>query len=76
MLLERRDDAEGARASYECGTCGVTAKNEPRSICGCGMMPKPVRDTGGPRFYCTPNPARSVSSPAAIVIRFGEGAPA
>lgn len=75
-LLQRRDDAEGARSTYECGTCGVTCKGEARGICGCGIMPKPVRDLGGPRFFCTANPARSVTSPAAITIAFAEGAPA
>lgn len=70
-LLVRQEDA-AARPVYECGTCGLKTPGEPDKICGCGMLPKPVRATSGPRFYCAPNPERCVASPAAIVILFDE----
>lgn len=65
---------------FECGNCGVRSTGAPDGICGCGVHlgPKP-RDRGrlppppkGPRFHCTPNPARSPASPAAIVILWGD----
>jgi hypothetical protein len=70
-LLERRTD-EVARPVYECGGCSLSVTGEPDKICGCGILPKPVRMAAGPRFYCTPNPDRCVASPAAIVVVFDE----
>lgn len=65
----------GGRTTYECGACGITAQVDPHGICGCGILPRPVRANAGPRFRCTANPDRGVASPAAIVIAFDEAAP-
>lgn len=72
----------GAAPLYECGNCGVRCSGKPDGICGCGVHlgPKPrtkkdkraVATPTGPRFFCTANAARSASSPAAIVIMYGD----
>jgi hypothetical protein len=70
-LLERRSNPQ-ARPIYECGSCSITAVGEPTSICGCGIMPKPILAVVGPRFRCRLNPDRSVGSPSLLVITFDE----
>lgn len=70
-LIERRD-GETARPAYECGSCGAACHGEARGICGCGILAKPTSNKPAPRFHCTPNPARSTASPAAIVIAWDE----
>jgi hypothetical protein len=73
-LLERRCEDPAARATFECGTCSLTACGTPDAICGCGILPKPVRASGAPRFRCAPNPDRNSASPALLVIAFDEEA--
>lgn len=73
-LLERV--LPDGRSVFECGTCSVTAAGAPETICGCGILPKPLSArSAGPRFRCVPNPNRCVASPAAYVIAFDEASP-
>jgi hypothetical protein len=73
-LLERRCEDPATRPVFECGTCSLSATGEATSLCYCGIMPKPVRGTQGPRLRCAPNPARSTASPALLVAAFDEAA--
>jgi hypothetical protein len=73
-LLERRE--ESGRTLFECGSCGAKANGVPVSICGCGILPKPVlAGQTGPRFRCAPNPSPSASNLSVIVIAFDEDHP-
>lgn len=74
-----RREAPGGVPVFECGTCTVSSKGAPDGICGCGVLPPPVAarhaagaPAGAPaaRFRCLPNPARSVTDPASIVVRW------
>ena len=73
-LLERRSEA--GKAAFECGSCGAKAQGAPDGICGCGILPRGLRDRSGPRFRCSANPAPGPSSLSVIVISFDEAAAA
>jgi hypothetical protein len=67
--------APGGAPVFECGNCEVTAKGTPDGICGCGVLPPPSRfnasAAAAPRFRCLPNPERTLTDSAAVVIRWG-----
>jgi hypothetical protein len=63
-ILER----EGA---FACSGCGAKAVDV-NAICGCGIVLGEGSLRGRRLFRCTPNPQRSPTCPAEIVIAVGE----
>jgi len=60
--------------TFRCSICEAESHGSPDAICGCGLRPTGIARQGG--FRCAPNPARGPASPAAVVILFGDDAPA
>jgi hypothetical protein len=60
---------------YRCANCGaeVTGAQDgiPAAICGCGIQIGEGRLRGRRLFSCAPNPCRTTTAPAEVVIAFG-----
>ncbi len=54
---------------YRCSGCGATAVDRPDDICFCGLtvIASPTKESRS-LFRCIPNPHRSASNPAEIVV--------
>ena len=66
QCLGRVLEQDGA---FLCSNCGLSCKEEPWGICGCGLRARsPIAKRAG--FRCVPNPTPSPATPAEIVILF------
>jgi hypothetical protein len=66
--LGRVGESDG---EFRCTSCGASCTGSPAGICACGVRLRGAmkRDAG---LRCRPNPARSATSPAEIVVMLDE----